>query len=149
MNISFLHWCLTGITIHSCVNTIPSNRWPTLNKLNDIFGVSCLIMSCQDFGFYFILFYFYFILPNRCFAYIYIKALVLCFYGIRECANECISASISVSCGFSWALLRVFILSYSDFFVFVFFSFIYYPLDALFSLKERQKDDGSRWKGRW
>lgn len=70
---------------------------------------------------------------------IFIKALVLCFYGIRECAYECISASISVSRGFSWALLRVFILSYSDFFVFVLFSFIYYPLDASFFLWRKDK----------
>lgn len=33
---------------------MPSGRCPTLNKLNAIFGVSCLIMSCKDFGFNFI-----------------------------------------------------------------------------------------------
>lgn len=99
-------------------------------------------MSCQDFGFDFI---FYILLYG---SFTYILKLKFCV------SMGFVNGQMNVSLHLFWfpmAFLGLF--SVSSFYhilisLFVLFSFIYYPLDAFFSLKERQKDDG-RWKERW
>lgn len=47
--------------------------------------------------------------------------LVCLFNRISECANQCVSTFISVSCSFSWAFsFRLFVLFYSSMLGFVF-----------------------------
>lgn len=65
------------------------------------------------------------------------------FYGISVCANVCISPSICVSCAFSltgFLLFCLFILYYSDLFVFIYFSFYYCFLDACLFSNERKRE---------
>lgn len=82
-----------------------------------------------------------FSLPYRSFEYIYWLS-VLCFHGIPVFANICVSVSICICGTFPLALFLLFVLSYSDLFVFglsYFTFFSYYSLDACLFSKERQK----------
>lgn len=58
----------------------------------------------------------------------------------------------SVSCTFSWALFLLFVLSYSDVFVFSFSYwtvFYYSPLEASLFSNEKEKGGESGQEGRW
>lgn len=64
------------------------------------------------------------------------------FYKIIECAIECVSESISVSSTFPWYLFLLFVLFYSNLFVFIlsyYIVFYYHPLYAICFLRRDRK----------
>jgi hypothetical protein len=82
--------------------------------------VSCLITTYQSFSFlsFYLFKNFISFLPYPSFTYA-IWLLFFFFYEIPMCIKELLSALISVSCAFAWALSLPFVLSYSHVLVFV------------------------------
>ena len=90
---------------------MPSSRWPTGNKLNSIFGGS-LFHNVSGF-FNFVISFIFFIFNPTSFPYSFQ------FSRDSSVCEEWMSVSLSVSCAYLWALLLLFVLSYSDLFIFV------------------------------
>ena len=75
-------------------------------------------------------------LPYMSFVYS-LKLLVLCFYGILMCVSVCVSVPLYVSHAFSLVFFLLFILSYSELFIFVLSHFILLLFFKLLFHKER------------